>query len=148
MTYPDSGQVSEPAPHTKEGQNTSEIIRRILLKFIVPALILIILWQLVAYLTRTSLFDVAIALIRLATEGDSEGHFLSEHVQMSLTRVTIGFVIATATAIPLGVAVGRYRLVNSILGPVVEALLGSFAVAVPLLPVQVTYSQEPAPYKQ
>ena len=122
MTYPDSGQISEPAPHPQKRQTTSGILRRILLKVIVPAIILIVLWQLIAYLTRTSLVDVVSALIRLATEGDSEGHLLIEHVQMSLTRVTIGFVFATATAIPLGIAIGRYRLVDSILGPVVEAM--------------------------
>jgi NitT/TauT family transport system permease protein len=122
MTHPDSGQVSEPAPHPQKRQTPSGIFRRILLKVIVPALILIVLWQLIAFLTRTSLVDVIAALIRLATEGDSEGHFLIEHVQVSLTRVTIGFVVAAATAIPLGIAIGRYRLVDSILGPVVEAM--------------------------
>lgn len=122
MTSPESGQVSEPAQHPQKRQTTSDILRRILLKIIVPALILIVLWQLIAYLTRTSLVDVVTALIRLATEGDSEGHFLIEHVQMSLMRVTIGFVFAATTAILLGIAIGRYRLVDSILGPVVEAM--------------------------
>ena len=122
MTYPDSGQISEPAPPPQKRQTNSDFLRRILLKIVVPALILIVLWQLIAYLTRTSLAEVISALIRLAYEGDSEGHFLIQHVQMSLTRVTIGFVFAAATAIPLGIAIGRYRLVDSILGPVVEAM--------------------------
>lgn len=122
MTFPDSGQISEPAPHPQRRQSTSDFLRRILLKFIVPVLILIVLWQLIAYFTRTSLVDVGSALIRLVTDGDSEGHLLIEHVQMSLTRVTIGFVFAAATAIPLGIAIGRYRLVDSVLGPVVEAM--------------------------
>jgi NitT/TauT family transport system permease protein len=58
----------------------------------------------------------------LTTEGDSEGHFLIDHVQVSLTRVAIGFIFAAATAIPFGIAIGRYRLVDSIFGPVVEAM--------------------------
>jgi NitT/TauT family transport system permease protein len=41
---------------------------------------------------------------------------------MSLTRVVIGFSFAIITAIPLGIAIGRYRLVDSVLGPVVEAM--------------------------
>jgi NitT/TauT family transport system permease protein len=122
MSLSDSGQVSEPALPPQKRRTTSDILRRILLKIIVPAIILIVLWQLIAYLTRTSLAEVITALIRLAIEGDSEGHFLIQHVQMSLTRVTIGFVFAAATALPLGIAIGRYRLVDSILGPVVEAM--------------------------
>ena len=122
MSLSDSEQVTEPALHTKKSQTTSDVLRRILLKIIVPVLILIVLWQLIAYLTRTTLVEVITALIRLAYEGDSEGHFLLQHVQMSLTRVTIGFAFAAATAIPLGIAIGRYRLVDSILGPVVEAM--------------------------
>jgi NitT/TauT family transport system permease protein len=122
MSLSDSGQLSEPALPPQKRRTTSDILRRILLKIIVPAIILIVLWQLIAYLTRTSLAEVITALIRLAIEGDSEGHFLIQHVQMSLTRVTIGFVFAAATALPLGIAIGRYRLVDSILGPVVEAM--------------------------
>jgi len=122
MAYSDSGQFSKPAPPPQKSQTTRDILRRILLKFIVPALILIVLWQLIAYLTGTSLVDVVTALIRLTTEGDSEGHFLIDHVQVSLTRVAIGFVFAAATAIPFGIAIGRYRLVDSIFGPVVEAM--------------------------
>ena len=122
MSLSDTEQVSEPAPHSQMKQTQSDIFRRILLKILVPALILIVLWHLIAYLTRTSLAEVISALIRLAIEGDSEGHYLIQHVQMSLTRVTIGFVFAAATAIPLGIAIGRYRLVDSILGPVVEAM--------------------------
>ncbi|TET09414.1 MAG: ABC transporter permease [Candidatus Thorarchaeota archaeon] len=122
MTQSDSGQVSKPAPHPQKRQTTGEILRRILLKVIVPVLILIVLWQLIAYLTGTSLVDVLSDLIRLTTEGDSEGHFLIDHVQVSLTRVAIGFIFAAATAIPFGIAIGRYRLVDSIFGPVVEAM--------------------------
>jgi len=122
MTIPDSESVSKPSPLPSERQITRDRLQRILLKFLITALILIVLWQLIAYLTRTSLVDVFLALVRLATVGDSEGHLLIEHVQMSLTRVTIGFVFAALTAIPLGIAIGRYRLVDSVLGPVVEAM--------------------------
>ncbi len=122
MTQSDSEQVSKPAPHPQKRQTTGEILRRILLKVLVPVLILIVLWQLVAYLTGTTLVTVLSDLIRLTTEGDSEGHFLIDHVQVSLTRVAIGFVFAAATAIPFGIAIGRYRLVDSIFGPVVEAM--------------------------
>ena len=94
----------------------------VFLKIIIPAIILIVLWQLIAYLTQSSLLDVIDALARLTLVGDSDGHLLSEHVQMSLTRVIIGFTFAAATGIPLGILIGRYHLFNSVLGPVVEAM--------------------------
>ncbi len=94
----------------------------IISRIIIPATILIVLWQLIAYLTQTSLLDVVDALVRLALVGDSDGHLLSEHIQMSLTRVIIGFAFAAATGIPLGILIGRYHLFDSVLGPVVEAM--------------------------
>jgi NitT/TauT family transport system permease protein len=96
--------------------------RWFLYKIFIPAIILIVLWQLVSFLAQSSLTDVADALYRLATIGDSDGHFLSEHIQVSLLRVTIGFTFAAATAIPFGIMIGRYHLIDSILGPVVEAM--------------------------
>jgi NitT/TauT family transport system permease protein len=96
--------------------------RWLLLRIVLPAIILIILWQAIAYLTQSSLLDVYNALVQLALVGDSDGHLLSEHIQMSLTRVTVGFSVAAATAIPLGIMIGRYQLINSVLGPVVEAM--------------------------
>ena len=121
MSQTDSEQAPTTDPHNQRS-SSRDILQKLLLKVVAPAIILIVLWQLIAYLTRTSLLEVFSAFIRLAIEGDSEGHLLAEHVQMSLTRVTIGFVFAAATAIPLGIAIGRYRLVDSVLGPIVEAM--------------------------
>ena len=121
MSQTDSEQAPTTVPHNQRS-SSRDILQKLLLKVVAPAIILFVLWQLIAYLTRTSLLEVFSAFIRLAIEGDSEGHLLAEHVQMSLTRVTIGFVFAAATAIPLGIAIGRYRLVDSVLGPIVEAM--------------------------
>ncbi|MFW9850373.1 MAG: ABC transporter permease, partial [Candidatus Thorarchaeota archaeon] len=41
---------------------------------------------------------------------------------MSLYRVAIGFIVAFLTAVPLGIAIGRYKIIDAILGPVVEAM--------------------------
>ncbi len=121
MSLSDSEQALVTGPENK-GNSSRDILQRVFLKVIMPLIILIVLWQLIVYLTGTSLEEVLAAFIRLAIEGDSEGHFLIDHVQISLTRVTIGFVFAAATAVPLGVAIGRYRLIDSVLGPVVEAM--------------------------
>jgi NitT/TauT family transport system permease protein len=98
-----------------------KMIQRILLKIVLPIILLIILWDIISIISRSSLQEVIAAFMRLVTEGDSEGHYLIDHVRMSLTRVTIGFGVAALTAVPLGIAIGRYRLVDSILGPIVEA---------------------------
>ncbi len=66
--------------------------------------------------------EVARQFIKLLLEGDSEGQTLIVHASLSLYRVGLGFIVAILTAVPLGIAIGRYRLVDSILGPVVEAI--------------------------
>ncbi len=112
-------------PQTKapdEQQSVVSTIQAILLKVILPIVLLILLWYVISTISRSSLEEVVAAFIRLVTEGDSEGYFLIDHVRMSLTRVVIGFTAAVATAIPLGIAIGRYRLFESILGPIVEAM--------------------------
>jgi NitT/TauT family transport system permease protein len=99
----------------------TKTIQKILLKVVLPIILLIVLWQIISTISGSSLQEVITAFIGLVTKGDSEGHFLIDHVRMSLTRVTIGFSVAALTAVPLGIAIGRYRLVDSILGPIVEA---------------------------
>lgn len=96
--------------------------RFIVLRIILPIIVLILLWFLIAEVARSSLIDVYNAFVRLVMEGDSEGYFLIDHVGLSLFRVMIGFGFAMLTAIPLGIAIGRYRVVYSILNPVVEAM--------------------------
>jgi len=114
-----SEQHEQPPIRQRALVNTS---RSILLKFILPVIILVYLWYVISTISGSSLEEVVTAFIRLVIEGDSEGHFLIDHVRMSLTRVVIGFSFAVITAIPLGIAIGRYRLVDSVLGPVVEAM--------------------------
>ncbi|TFF84249.1 ABC transporter permease [Candidatus Thorarchaeota archaeon] len=112
----------ESSPQEPVHHELQTYVKEILLRIVVPIVVLLVLWQVIAVLSRTSLLDVMNAFIRLTTVGDSEGYLLSDHLLMSLTRVLLGFVFAAVTAIPLGVAVGRYRLANWALGPVIEAM--------------------------
>jgi NitT/TauT family transport system permease protein len=115
--------VNEPKEKLPRQQEfLVKTLQAILLKVILPVILLILLWHLISTISRSSLEDVVDAFIRLVTEGDSEGYFLIDHVRMSLFRVLIGFTFAVLTAVPLGIAIGRYRLINSLLGPVVEAM--------------------------
>jgi NitT/TauT family transport system permease protein len=97
-------------------------VQFILLRILLPVLVLIVLWFLIAEIARSSLVEVVDAFVRLVTVGDSEGYFLIDHVSLSLFRVVIGFAFAILTAVPLGIAIGRYRIVDAILNPVVEAM--------------------------
>lgn len=99
-----------------------DFLRAIVLRLVLPVAVLIVLWQVIAVLSRTSILEVADAFIRLALIGDSEGYLLLDHLIVSLYRVSLGFLIAAATAIPLGIVVGRYRFANWVLGPVIEAM--------------------------
>lgn len=102
--------------------SAGKTIQTVLLKVIIPVVLLVLLWHVISTISGSSLEEVIAAFIRLVTEGDSEGYFLIDHVRVSLTRVSIGFTVAVITAVPLGIAIGRYRLVDSILGPIVEAM--------------------------
>ena len=112
---------STEKPQDEQSFPTSTI-RLVIHKVILPAILIIALWFVIATISRSSLQEVFDAFLRLVFVGDSEGYFLIDHVVLSLFRVVLGFIFAMCTAIPLGIAIGRYRVVNAILNPVVEAM--------------------------
>lgn len=91
------------------------------IRWTLAGLILILLWIVVAFFSRSTIIEVIEAFIILSTEGDSGGFVLADHAAQSLFIVTVGFCVAVITAVPLGIAVGRYSIADSVLGPVVEA---------------------------
>lgn len=109
-------------PQSSKKLNQEDFLHGIILQVILPIIILIIIWQMISTLARISLADVIESFIRLALVGDSEGNLLSTHIFASLFRVVLGFSLAIATAIPIGIIIGRYRLANSVFGPVIEAM--------------------------
>lgn len=72
--------------------------------------------------------EVVAAWFALAGNGQ-----LVEHVSASLTRALVGFAIATAVSVPLGVAIAWYRPVAEFLNPILELFRNTAALA--LLPV-------------
>jgi NitT/TauT family transport system permease protein len=97
--------------------------RDILLKAVLPLLILLAIWQFIAYVSQgISLFDIAFSFMKLIVQGDADGTRLAQHTAISMLRVTLGFGAAAVTAIPLGIIVGRYRALNMVLGPVIDAM--------------------------
>ncbi|MGU3497267.1 ABC transporter permease [Mycobacterium sp. C31M] len=72
--------------------------------------------------------QVATTFVELIGNGQ-----LTEHVSASLSRALLGFVIAVAVAIPLGIAIAWYRPVAEFLNPILELFRNTAALA--LLPV-------------
>jgi NitT/TauT family transport system permease protein len=122
MSVSELEQDIEPRLATRPSFNVRDFLQLLVLRILIPVVILLVLWQMIASVTGITLVDVVNALLRLALEGDSEGIYLIQHIFASVGRVTLGFLIAALTAIPLGIIIGRYRLADSILGPVVEAM--------------------------
>ena len=113
----------ESPRRTRELRQRSFTLSYVVTRGVIPLIILLAKWQLVAFIAQgIGLIDIASAFVRLVVEGDADGRTLMEHTGMSMFRVTLGFTAAIATAIPLGIAIGRYRAVDAVLGPVVEAM--------------------------
>lgn len=83
--------------------------------------LILIAWEATARLGLTNpLFlpapsDVAIALWRMATEGD-----LAMHAGISTLRVWIAFLLSAVMAIPIGILMSSYRIVGAALEPVID----------------------------
>ncbi len=96
-------------------------LRSNLVRWTLAGFILVLLWAIIAFFSRSTIIEVIEAFIILSTEGDSGGFVLTDHAAQSLFIVTVGFCVAVITAVPLGIAIGRYSIADSVLGPVVEA---------------------------
>jgi NitT/TauT family transport system permease protein len=99
-----------------------------LLALIVPALALLF-WHFATTGRPYSLIppplDVARALYDLAFGGindDAYSRTLLVHLSASLSRVYGGFAIAAATALPMGLMIGRIPLVRRLLDPTLQVL--------------------------
>jgi NitT/TauT family transport system permease protein len=124
--------TSEPALDTEDPKRESEVrskgsfgsmaLRNFLFKAFLPALVLILLWQIIAIPSRVTLIDIGQAFVKLVVEGDSDNRVLLFHSALSIMRVLLGFLAAAMTGIPLGIAIGRYKAMDAVLGPVVDAM--------------------------
>lgn len=113
---------SEESPQKNETAGQSRAIPHYFLKGILPIVVLLTLWQIIALPANVTLVDIAQAFVKLSIEGDSDHRILLFHTGLSLMRVLLGFIVAAVTGIPLGIAIGRYKVADSILGPVVDAM--------------------------
>ncbi len=98
---------------------------------LVPILVLVILWW---YATRgaaeervlgptilPSPAEVVDSLKDLVGSSDQDNRGLLDHTIISLTRVGLGFILALAVVLPLGIVMGAFGSARSTFGPLVTA---------------------------
>ena len=83
--------------------------------------------------------DVINALVRLWDKG-----FLTQDIAASFTRVTIGFLLSTVVAIPLGIMMGSFASVRGLFEPIIGILRYMPAPAfIPLLIIYLGIDEAP-----
>lgn len=104
-------------------QDLSEMAMRRLLKSISGFIVTVILWywfkrafSVPSYILPSPV-EVAASLIEMAGSGQ-----LFDSEVASLFRVTWGFYLAVATAVPMGLMMGRIRVVRDVLNPFIQFL--------------------------
>lgn len=105
-----------------------DTLRRLLTPALLP-LLLLLAWHVGVKLTATRLIplpqDVALMLYDFAFGGiydDAFSQTLHLHLWKSLTRVYGGFLAAALVAIPLGLLVGRIKLIRELVDPTLQLL--------------------------
>ena len=93
----------------------------------VALITLTLVWWFISIVAGTSALPappkVWDAFVRLMTVGDPiTGHAMSVHIIASLQRFAIGFLIAFAVAVPLGLLIGYSRLLADFTKPIIEVL--------------------------
>lgn len=113
---------------TLEPERRAMPLRAVALALVVP-LAFLVFWQTMVRVTATRLipspFDVAVTMWDFAFGGVYDDAFsatLPLHLMMSAQRVYGGFALAAATAIPLGLVIGRLPLVRALIDPTISLL--------------------------
>ncbi|MHA2118171.1 MAG: hypothetical protein ACW98J_04555, partial [Candidatus Thorarchaeota archaeon] len=102
-----AAQISEDSNQTQNARTSfTKIVESPIIRWGLAGIILLLLWIIIAFFSRSTILEVVDAFIRLSTEGDSSGFLLIDHVAQSVFIVTVGFCVAAITAIPLGIAIG------------------------------------------
>jgi NitT/TauT family transport system permease protein len=86
-----------------------------------PVLLLFVVWHLAVVASQSLIFptpwQVVVGLVELGRQG-----LLVKHVVASLFRVTYGYLLAAALAIPVGMLMGWFATAHTLLNPLVQGL--------------------------
>lgn len=98
---------------------------------LVPVLVLLLFWwmatrgipeeRVIGPTILPSPAEVVASLADLVTTSDQENRSLFDHTWLSLRRVLLGFVLALALVVPLGILMGAFAGVRSAFQPLVTA---------------------------
>ena len=91
------------------------------LAMLAPVALLLVIWHAAVVASRSLIFptpwQVVLGLVNLAAQG-----LLVKHVVASLFRVTYGYLLAAALAIPIGMLMGWFATAHALLNPLVQGL--------------------------
>ena len=91
------------------------------LAMLAPVVLLLVIWHVAVVASQSLIFptpwQVVLGLLNLAAQG-----LLVKHVVASLFRVTYGYLLAAALAIPIGMLMGWFATAHSLLNPLVQGL--------------------------
>jgi NitT/TauT family transport system permease protein/taurine transport system permease protein len=112
--------------------------------FLAPFLVLVVAWALVVELTGVPprIMPSPQAVWSAAVEQVREGH-LQGHIVASLRRVLIGVMIAIATAIPFGIALGTNRRMSEFFSPLLRFSVALAGIAwIPLATLWLGFGEQ------
>lgn len=125
-------------PHTRTGRDWRDVLYPLLVVAAVAAA-----WQAAAMLgwLRPIQFPpptkLATSFVELMTEGYPEGIRLWAHFGITVQRIVLGYLIALALAIPLGLVIGWVRVLDALTDPVIA--FGRSIATLSLLPLAVVW---------
>ena len=93
--------------------------RRIALLGLLVPLVIVILWQIAALLQKTPLFP---GPLKVALAIWQNYPVILHELGITLLRATAGFAVAVITMIPLGIFLGRVRVIGRVLEPLMDML--------------------------
>ena len=86
-----------------------------------PVALLVVIWHVAVVASQSLIFptpwQVVLGLVNLAAQG-----LLVKHVVASLFRVTYGYLLAAALAVPIGMLMGWFATAHALLNPLVQGL--------------------------
>ncbi|MCP1663200.1 MAG: ABC transporter permease [Methanocalculus sp. MSAO_Arc1] len=91
---------------------------------IIPLLFILILWELAAILLNNPFIlphPSSVASVLLAPTADILGSgSIIDNALLSIWRVLLGFGLAAACAVPLGIIIGNYRTLEELVNPIIQ----------------------------
>lgn len=119
---------AEPSAKERHRQRVLERVRAVVLGIGFPVL-LVVLWDLIVRYTGTRLVpsprEVAVMMVDFSFGGVYDDAFsgtIVTHILKSMERVYGGFFAAAALGIPLGLMIGRIKVIRQLLDPTISLL--------------------------